>query len=80
MSLYADDTVFYCGGKNLPTLSEKLNFAADKFQLWCHLNKLTRNIDKSKVVYNNRFPKEVNVNLEIKLNQTVLEVDLSTNT
>lgn len=67
MSLFADDTVFFWGGNNVDVLQHKLSQAADKFLHWCNLNRLTLNIDKSKVVLNNnRFPKDVNFDIKLK--------------
>lgn len=73
MSLYADDTVFYWGGKDMDSITTKINEAARKFQYWCQMNKLTLNTNKSKIVlYNNRMSVK-SENLAIKIGNTCLD-------
>lgn len=48
VTLYADDTAFYFGNKDPAFINSTLTTAAEGFQYWCSLNRLTLNIDKCK--------------------------------
>lgn len=48
LSLYADDTVFYLGGKDPHILNRELTYASNIFDNWCKHNRLTLNQDKCK--------------------------------
>lgn len=50
VSLYADDTAFYVGGANPIKINNSMTNAANKFNSWCQMNRLTLNLDKSKVM------------------------------
>lgn len=50
IALYADDTAFYLAADNIPFLNKELNTAAENFKYWCDINKLTLNLQKSKVL------------------------------
>lgn len=50
VALYADDTAFYLGDKEPNIISSKLTIAAERFQHWCCLNRLTLNLEKCKLM------------------------------
>lgn len=50
ITLYADDTAFFLASNNITFLTTELSKAASKFKNWCDLNKLTLNLNKSKVL------------------------------
>lgn len=78
IGLYADDTVCYTEGLNIHNLNDTMNKAAKEFLYWCQLNRLSVNLNKSKVmVFSTKRVRELNKLkqcVNIKLNDTVLEV------
>lgn len=50
ISLYADDTAFYLGTNNFENTMHELNLAANNFDNWCKLNRLTLNQKKTKYI------------------------------
>lgn len=62
LSLYADDRAFYLSGTDKQVIINELSSAANQFDRWCQLNRLTLNQKKTKsVIYTpNRSIKNVN--------------------
>lgn len=50
LALYANDTAFFLGSNDINYLYTELITAANKFKYWCDLNKLTLNLNKSKIL------------------------------
>lgn len=48
VSLYADDTTFYLGGSNIPSVNNLMTTDCNNFDTWCILNRLTLNLKKCK--------------------------------
>lgn len=78
IGLYADDTVCYTGGYDIYDLNNTMNKAAKEFLNWCQLNRLTVNLNKSKVmIFSTKRVRQLNElkqQVNIKLNDTTLEV------
>ena len=49
-ALYADDTVLYSSSKRCDRVEAKLQLDMNNLERWCHLNKLTINTDKTKLM------------------------------
>ena len=49
--LFADDTALFCANKNLNQLKNNINTSLDNIANWLKVNKLTLNVDKSKLLY-----------------------------
>ena len=72
--LYADDTNLFCSGKDTSEIIGTLNNELKLYMRWMHVNKLTVNVDKTKVIIF-RKPKRQPSNQidEIKLNGNIIE-------
>ena len=72
--LYADDTVIYCSGDQTADNSAKLQQSLDSLHGWCSRNKLTININKTKVMTfgSRKFIKQ-HILLNLKIGNTPLE-------
>lgn len=49
--LYADDVVLYASGKSIQEINEKLNKDMESIVNWCSVNKVSINVEKTKVMY-----------------------------
>ena len=49
--LFADDTALFCANKNINQLKNNINTSLDNIANWLKANKLTLNVDKSKLLY-----------------------------
>lgn len=45
-----DDTAFYISGNDANKISKEMTSAANKFNGWCTMNRLTFNLEKSKAL------------------------------
>ena len=69
VKLYADDTVLYQSGLNGQEASVKLQSSLDLFVNWCSCNRLTINIQKTKVmVFGSRHRVKRARNVKININ------------
>lgn len=78
MSLYADDTAFFKGSNNIDELNQELSKAANQFKGWCDLNRLTLNLNKSKVMllsgYSYKKTQTIKRSVNINIGNTTLEL------
>ena len=67
--LYADDTVIFMSGMNVPDIVHKLQIDLDRYNKWCNGNKLTVNTKKSNfVVYGTKSKVSKVKDVVLKLN------------
>lgn len=75
--LYADDTVFYRGLVNVNSDVASMNAAANQFSYWCENNRLTINLQKSKVMlFSNKKVREHHIikqMIRVKIKDVILE-------
>lgn len=69
--MYAEDTAFYIGGKDPTDLSIRMTEAANQFQTWCTLNRLTLNLGKSKILLFSNKRGRLNCKFKEKLSVTI---------
>ena len=72
VSLYADNTVVFHSSKNKAKTEKSLQEDMDNLKHWCHMNKLTINTDKTKImIFGQRKSREkfgtISINYEGKL-------------
>ena len=72
--LYADDTVIYCSGEQIVENGNKLQQSLNSLYGWCNRNKLTININKTKVMTfgSRKFIKQ-HISPALKIGDTPLE-------
>ena len=71
--LFADDTNLFFSNKDPLKLTEIINNEIAKFAQWLVVNKLTLNVDKTKLIVFKPRQKRVSVEIRIKLNNRVIE-------
>lgn len=78
VSLYADDTAFYLGGKDAAALNHDMSLAVAKFHDWCQMNRLTLNLTKSKIMLFSHLKgqrhKNFMDNVDIRIMETKLDI------
>lgn len=81
MSLYADDTAFFKGSNNMMELNRDLTETANQFKDWCDLNRLTLNLNKSKVMvlsgYSHKKTQKMKENVSVSIGKMNLELVIS---
>ena len=71
--MFADDTNLFFSNKDPTELIELLNREIPKFFQWLMANKLTLNIDKTKLILFKPRQKRASVQIQVKLNNKDIE-------
>ena len=72
--LCADDTNLFCNGKNISEIIDMLNNELTLYMMWMQINKLTVNVDKTKVAIFRKPRMKLPANIDdILLNGNVIE-------
>lgn len=78
ITLYADDTAFLAGGKNIDEINAMINAASTEFYSWCQLNKLTLNLSKTKVMLFSNKPNKLHAqfkkDISVMIDGTLLDI------
>lgn len=65
MVLFADDTNIFCSGENLQQLVEDVTKEINKVKIWFDRNKLSLNLNKTKIMLFGNYKMNIQVNIQI---------------
>lgn len=78
ITLYADDTAFLAGGKDIHAICTMINNASTEFYEWCQHNKLTLDLSKTKAMMFSNKPNKLHSKIknekEIRIDHIILDV------